>query len=335
MNEAATGEVVAAAPARVLAAAVTPAQVPAAHCDNCGATLSGRYCATCGQRREAPVNSLWHFTQLATEDLTHADSRLWRTLAALLYKPGHLTREFLTGHRARYLPPVRLYLVMSVVFFLWAASTQSSFDVVQLDQDQLNAAHVKVETLDQDDAAAVFAPKPGETEEQRTQRLCGTQTYNGPWSRQIAPIVPQLCRKIATDISVNKGRLLREAFLHNLPRAMFIFLPLLAGIMMLMYWRPRHFYVEHLLLFVHNHAFVFLVAILSWGLAKVLPQVLESWLTFAVLAYLAWYMFRSLRVVYGQGRWLTFAKLALLSFFYLVFGVLMLTITSLYSVFSL
>ena len=44
-----------------------------------------------------------------------------------------------------------------------------------------------------------------------------------------------------------------------MPRAMFMFLPLLAGVMMLIYWRPRHYYVEHLLLFVHNHAFVFLV----------------------------------------------------------------------------
>ena len=40
---------------------------------------------------------------------------------------------------------------------------------------------------------------------------------------------------------------------------MFVFLPLLAWLMMLMYWRPRHYYVEHLLLFMHNHAFVFLV----------------------------------------------------------------------------
>ena len=50
---------------------------------------------------------------------------------------------------------------------------------------------------------------------------------------------------------------------------MFIFLPLLAGLMMLMYWRPRHYYVEHLLLFVHNHAFVFLVVGVLLLLGKV------------------------------------------------------------------
>jgi hypothetical protein len=61
---------------------------PAMRCENCGAAVTGRYCSACGQRLEPPVHSLWHFTQLAIEDLTHADSRLWRTLAALLFKPA-------------------------------------------------------------------------------------------------------------------------------------------------------------------------------------------------------------------------------------------------------
>ena len=61
--------------------------------------------------------------------------------------------------------------------------------------------------------------------------------------------------------------------MHNVPRALFIFLPLLAGVMMLMYWRPRHYYVEHLLLFVHNHAFVFLLLMIAGLVAALLPAV--------------------------------------------------------------
>src|SRR6266436_982993 len=105
---------------------------PALRCENCGAAVAQRYCGACGQRLEPPVHSLWHFAQLATEDLTHADSRLWRTLAALLFKPGYLTREFLAGRRARYLPPVRLYLVLSVVFFLGASATHGERQVVRI-----------------------------------------------------------------------------------------------------------------------------------------------------------------------------------------------------------
>jgi hypothetical protein len=106
-----------------VATEVPGAMATSARCENCGAAVSGRYCATCGQRLEPPLHSLWHFSRTATEDLTHADSRLWRTLGALLFRPGYLTREFLAGRRARYLPPVRLYLVVSVVFFLWASAT--------------------------------------------------------------------------------------------------------------------------------------------------------------------------------------------------------------------
>jgi len=64
---------------------------------------------------------------------------------------------------------------------------------------------------------------------------------------------------------------------------MFVFLPLLAGIMMLMYWRPRH-----------------------------VPYV--QGLNLAIFCYFAWYMYRSLRTVYHQGRALTVSKLALLAF---------------------
>ena len=122
--------------------------------------------------------------------------------------------------------------------------------------------------------------------------------------------------------------------MHNMPRAMFIFLPLLAGLMMLMYWRPRHYYVEHLLLFVHNHAFVFLVLMLAARCCCASSPAGYPGLKLAIFLYFAWYMYRSMRVVYGQGRALTLSKLVLLSFFYLVFATLMLAVTSVYSVFT-
>src|SRR5215469_11591095 len=92
-------------------------------CANCGALAPGKFCGNCGQKLHSPVQSVWRFLGEATEDLTHADSRLWRTLLALLLKPGFLTREFIEGRRVSYLPPIRLYLVLSVLFFLLAAAS--------------------------------------------------------------------------------------------------------------------------------------------------------------------------------------------------------------------
>jgi len=97
-------------------------------CANCGAPVTGRFCSNCGQRLESPVHSVSHFVAEATEDLTHLDSRVWGTITALLFRPGFLTRKFLDGQRVRYLPPLRLYLVLSLMFFLvvtWWAATGS------------------------------------------------------------------------------------------------------------------------------------------------------------------------------------------------------------------
>ena len=87
-------------------------------CDNCGAERDGRFCATCGQndrnylRAVIPVIGDFFAT---TFDL---DSRMFRTLRALFFKPGFLAEEFSANRRAAYVPPLRLYLIASVVFFL-------------------------------------------------------------------------------------------------------------------------------------------------------------------------------------------------------------------------
>jgi hypothetical protein len=296
-------------------------------CENCGNEVTQRYCGACGQRLEPPVHSLWHFSRVATEDLTHADSRVWRTLWALLFKPGFLTSEFLAGRRARYLPPVRLYLVLSVAFFLVASAVPTRFTVVQFDADKIGDA--RVASSDKLEDVPGLKSQAGETAQQRADRLCADANYNGPWASTLRPLAQQSCLKTVID----NGRELQQVFLHNVPRAMFIFLPLLAGLMMLMYWRPRRYYVEHLLLFVHNHAFVFLVAGVLLLLSRFVPRV--PGVNLAVFLYFAWYMYRSMRVVYHQGRLLTASKLALLAFFYLLFAGVMIAATSLYSVLML
>src|ERR1700734_3518599 len=102
------------------------APLPAARrCLNCGAVLTGRYCANCGQAADVHVPSPGELIHEALEGITHSDSRLWRTLYLLWFKPGKLTQEFVAGRRAACLPPFRLYLVLSILFFL-AASVSST-----------------------------------------------------------------------------------------------------------------------------------------------------------------------------------------------------------------
>lgn len=86
-------------------------------CSNCGSVRRGRWCSTCGQndreyRRLAPVLSE------VVGEMFEADSRVWKSLRMLLFKPGLLSLEFARNRRAYYLSPFRLYLFSSVLFFL-------------------------------------------------------------------------------------------------------------------------------------------------------------------------------------------------------------------------
>ena len=316
----------AANPASLVVQQATQESHATANCANCGATVLGKFCGSCGQRLEHEIHSVWHFTQEATEDLTHADSRLWGTLFALLFKPGFLTREFLDGRRVRYLPPLRLYLVLSVLFFLVIGSHHGTSRVIQVTSD---TDHPSVKLVPTDEVKELAA-KPGETPEERADRVC-KDDYDGPGSKFILKFAKKACRKSVLD----NGHTITEALLHNLPRAMFIFLPALAVLMKLMYWRPRRYYVEHLLFFVHNHAFAFLLFGLYVLLSRIVPASLGHWLTLLVWLYFPYYLFRSMRRVYGQGRFLTFTKYAVLSFGYFFGAVVTLALTVTYSVLAL
>src|ERR1700722_7637243 len=88
-----------------------------ASCLNCSAALVGPYCAQCGQHAHESARSLHVLFHDAWHLITHLDGRVWHTLVALLIRPGRLTREYFADHRARYVPPFRLYFVISVAFF--------------------------------------------------------------------------------------------------------------------------------------------------------------------------------------------------------------------------
>ncbi|MHB8476920.1 MAG: DUF3667 domain-containing protein [Steroidobacteraceae bacterium] len=109
-------------------------------CLNCGAELGGRYCANCSQAADVHVPSTRELIHEALEGITHSDSRLWRTLYLLWFKPGKLTQEFVAGRRAAYLPPFRLYLVLSIIFFLIASVSNTHAKFVRFDDAASGAA---------------------------------------------------------------------------------------------------------------------------------------------------------------------------------------------------
>jgi hypothetical protein len=95
--------------------------LPSVLCPNCGAAREGAFCAQCGQKA-APLNpSLREFLSELFHEISHVDGKVIRTTALLLTKPGFLSQEYFAGRRATYVSPIRLYLVLSLVYFALVA----------------------------------------------------------------------------------------------------------------------------------------------------------------------------------------------------------------------
>ncbi|MEK7727723.1 MAG: DUF3667 domain-containing protein [candidate division KSB1 bacterium] len=88
-------------------------------CPNCEASLVGEYCHQCGQQVIAPHHyALGHFLKHALHDLTHFDSKIFRSLFPLVFKPGFLTAQYLAGRQKSYIKPITMFVLVNLVFFL-------------------------------------------------------------------------------------------------------------------------------------------------------------------------------------------------------------------------
>jgi hypothetical protein len=271
------------------------------NCLNCGAELGGRYCAACGQKHDPHRPTFGHFAAETAQSLSHADGRLWKTLRLLLTKPGFLSREFFAGRRASYLPPIRLYIVLSVAFFLALALLPTS------SVNPLKDTNLNIDTK------------------------CSELQYNGPFKSTMEPRLRAACVRAKADSGAGLGK----AFLQNAPKAMWLLLPVFAAIMLLFYWRPRRLYAEHLLYLVHNHSAVFAVLTIEDLVDLAIPDGYDSWLGPITIGYLLWYCYRGMRVFYGDSRRRTLAKFLALGFLYVTITLILLVFTGIASVLSL
>jgi hypothetical protein len=111
-----------------------------------------------------------------------------------------------------------------------------------------------------------------------------------------------------------------EELKHNIPKMMFVLLPLVALILKVTFWRNKKFYVEHLIYTFHLHCFLFLFLAVIMLLQMIFPENwgLDSWLSFIASIYIIWYIYRSLRVMYHRTKFRTITKMTGMYFTYLL-----------------
>jgi hypothetical protein len=319
---------------------------PVEACRNCGTPLGGQYCADCGQRARSRLISIWELVRDAFGDLFELDSRLWRTLIPLTFRPGSLTRDYLMGRRARFMPPFRTYLVLSVVFFLIAFFDPREqlgmlFEPVEPATESTEpdrAAAVRREAYEDLKAEGVIVPGLAPDAEETAEDQPGFNVsceiddlenlaLPGWLERRLTPErVQAACERVTAD----NGRAFIRQLLDNIPASLFILLPLMALVLKVLYPLSKRYYAEHLLFVLHFHAFFFLILTLEILFTRLatwlrLPDAISDLTVFAVSLYIPVYLYKAMRRVYGQGHAITILKFVflLLSYFFGLLSILL------------
>jgi hypothetical protein len=334
-------------PADIFADALPAAE----NCRNCGAVLNGQYCAICGQRGNNRLISILELTRDAFGDIFELDSRLWRTLLPLLTRPGRLTRDYLEGRRARYMPPFRTYLVLSILFFFASffepekdfgilfepgADDAAQGDEGDADSGPSGAAEIQQEIVAELAESGIVIDIPlveevAEDADGGPQLSVDTDSADcdlgdmdptelPPWlaKRFTRERLQHVCESVRAD----DGGAFLDQMKEYVPAALIILLPIMALMLKLLYPLSKRYYVEHLLFVVHFHAFFFLILTLQITISGIaafagLPDALEDATALAAGIYIPVYLYKAMRRVYGQGRFVTLTKFIALAMAYL------------------
>ena len=307
---------------------VSTAVAATPRCRNCMAPLTGQYCWRCGQRATSRIISLRRLLGELLGDLFELDSRIWRSLIPLLWRPGHLTNEYLAGRQVRYVPPFRLYVVLSLAFFFFTSFDEGSVVILS----EADRQEIEAELSNELAAAGVVDP---DTVVQ-VSGLCETQLNVTLFGREVNPeMLAERCRAVMQD-----PRAFGSAIVDNLPLALFLALPLLALAAKILYLGSGRYYVEHLLFFTHFHSFCFLLGLLVLAVgaldtAMIPGQFIGDTLAAFSVLYVMGYLLLALHAVYRTSRLGTLARYVLLLQAYLAFLVLGLVGTVMWTIVTL
>ena len=292
-------------------------------CGNCAAPVLGKYCGECGQAVDTHRRSVLHLLHDLLTDIASFDSRVLRTIRALFLQPGELSAAFREGRTQRYVPPIRLYLFVSLIFFLF-----------------LSLSHIAIVQLEVGPPISHQAD-PGEpADPDESQASIGNLDWKLHFFTREMTARPQLPEGVRQAIEHGKASLAKAAnprdgrrlvgMLETLssepaainkpltdwiPRILFILLPGFAAVLALFYWRQRKdfLFVDHLVFSLNIHSFMFATFLVAIALAQFLDRGL---MFLATLGAIWLYLILAMRRFYRQSWGWTIAKFFLVSAVY-------------------
>lgn len=328
-------------------------------CQNCGNHVDVRFCGHCGQENTETRQSFGYLFRHFVEDLTHYDGAFWRTMKYLLFKPAYLTKEFLKGRRASFVPPVRLYIFISFVTFLLPYMLPDY--VEEADQDETTGQAVgealekTMRIRDSIAAARLTDSIAGDSSGLVSYKVVNARSIDLPYKYKTVKqmdsaqaLLPEsermdaLEREIAIrSISLQKytqeelGEKFSENFVHSFPKTLFIYMPLFALVLWLFHGKRRWMYFDHAIFTLHFFSFILLVfnvLSISGAITGIGLQVL---IFFLVLLAIFIYFLVAHRRMYEESRAISLLKsLAIYTINTIIF-ILLLAAMAVWAIFSI
>ena len=375
------------------AAAIPPGLAKAMKaCANCGAPMHGPFCYACGQPEKGMIRHLASVLADAADTIFNVDSRIFRSLLPLYFRPGYLTIEYFVGRRTRYVTPFRLFFFLCVISFFviqislnindtnfnlvgdgntggverakseaevqertkaaldgidkarsaiaGTAGTKASKGLDKAEAQVRAQAEKRTAWLKQKQEAEAkgIKPPPDPNEEEET----GTLSFDGvPFDPVTHPIkvgwLPAFANAKLNEMAEhgkenvaaakkNPGQAIARLF-SVLPQTLFVLMPLFAVLLKVVYIFKRRLYMEHLMVALHSHAFIFMSLLLialvkllhGWATASLPAAVpLLSLLRDAIWIWLPVYLFLMQKKVYRQGWFMTTIKYGVIGVSYVV-----------------
>lgn len=274
-------------------------------CPSCGAVIAGRYCEQCGERRlRSHDYSIRHHLEEMFEIFTHLDSKIVRSLWRLLSQPGALSADYLRGRRVKFMSPLRLFVVVSVVYFLSLTL--------------LHAIPFKVAPSIQFNTFAT----PLATQ------LHGNDFYPALAAR----LVQRKLQHGSVGYDELERRYDRQTVVYS-KTLLFMLIPVFAGLLALLFIRKRRYLSEHVVIATHFWSFALLLigVLLPLAIVPVIyladaaglrtGAVINDYVvSYALQAVLGVYLFLMLRRAYGASGWYSalVASAIAWSFFFIV-----------------
>lgn len=275
-------------------------------CLNCNYVVENKFCPNCGQENTETRKSFHYLFTHFVEDLTHYDGSFWKTIKALLFKPGKLTKEYLAGKRTKYVPPVKLYIFISFVAFL-LPKFLPEYSIFGPERVKKNEKPVFLKTDDNDN---IYEVSERSISVNSIKELDSVQNML-PENEKISFIEYYGTKSmLKLEREKNQSQLVEkavESFIHTLPKVLFFYMPMFAFLLWLFHDKKKFYYFESGVFTLHYFAYLLLsttiLILISWFIDLFYYiNVIAKISTMVFLSYSFFYFFRAHSNFYGERK---------------------------------